>query len=160
MTELEKAARQALETLEGVIKAHGYKGGTPVEAVTALREALESGSQQEAHPVGRPEGIHHDATRTKCPITGRPYFMHIEHPKLGLVPTYGGPYDSYTVPILGGEPTDSWHEREMRCERYDHDQGYWVEGGEPIPLRLIHEDELFELEESTELQRHRSENGN
>ena len=38
---------QALDALEGVVHAHGYKGGTPVEAITALRQALEQPAQQE-----------------------------------------------------------------------------------------------------------------
>lgn len=40
IAELEKVVRQALGALEGVVHAHGYKGGTPVEAITALRRAL------------------------------------------------------------------------------------------------------------------------
>jgi len=31
------------------------------------------------------------------PITLRPFFMWIEHPERGMVPTYGGPFDSYTL---------------------------------------------------------------
>lgn len=31
------------------------------------------------------------------PITRYPLFMWINHPELGYVPTYGGPYDSYTL---------------------------------------------------------------
>ncbi|WP_199740033.1 hypothetical protein [Acidovorax sp. FJL06] len=96
------------------------------------------------------EGVHKDAYPEKCPITGRPYFMSLDHPELGMVPTYGGPYDSYTIPAPDGEPTDPWHERELRCERYDHDAGWWTEGGEPVPLRIIHEDVLFALEEHAE----------
>lgn len=55
-----------------------------------------------------------------CPITGLPFFMWIEHHETGqMVPTYGGPYDSYTIPV--------WHEDGSYCrERYDHDNGWWV----------------------------------
>lgn len=84
---------------------------------------------------------------SKCPITGRQFFMAIEHPKLGTVPTYGGPYDSYTIPHAEGEPHTPWHERELACYRYDHDLGGWVDGTEDVPLRIIHEDVLFGLEE-------------
>ncbi|MEE1886376.1 hypothetical protein [Pseudomonas carassii] len=35
----------------------------------------------------------------ECPITGRQFFMWIEHPDDGMVPTYGGPFDSYTIPV-------------------------------------------------------------
>lgn len=41
MTTLEQAARQALEALNDIVKARNYEVGTPVEAVAALREALE-----------------------------------------------------------------------------------------------------------------------
>lgn len=54
-----------------------------------------------------------------CTITGLPFFMWIEHHKTGRkVPTYGGPYDSYTIPVFDGE---------SYCrERYDHDRGGWL----------------------------------
>jgi hypothetical protein len=76
-----------------------------------------------------------------CPITGRPYFMHIEHPDLGEVPTYGGPFDSYTTPAVD----DSDGDRELRCERYDHDRGEWIEGGEPSGLYLVTEAQLRDV---------------
>lgn len=91
-------------------------------------------------------GPSRDLHPEKCPITGRPFFMVLDHPELGPVPTYGGPFDSYTIPAPEGEPTDPWHERELRCERFDHDAGYWVEGGEPIPLRIVHDDVLDQLQ--------------
>lgn len=91
-------------------------------------------------------GPSRDLYPEKCPITGRPFFMVLDHPELGPVPTYGGPFDSYTIPAPEGEPTDPWHERELRCERFDHDAGYWVEGGEPIPLRIVHDDVLDQLQ--------------
>lgn len=54
-----------------------------------------------------------------CPITGRPFFMWIEHYATGcMVPTYGGPFDSYTLPTRG-------EDGEFECERYDHDEGAW-----------------------------------
>lgn len=60
-----------------------------------------------------PEGV-----PEKCPITGLPYFMTIEHPDLGEVPTYGGPYYSYTIPELDDEG--------FYCRyKYDHDEGCW-----------------------------------
>jgi hypothetical protein len=55
-----------------------------------------------------------------CPITGRPFFMWIEHYMTGsMVPTYGGPYDSYTIPVCDDDGS-------YCCERYDHDRGGWV----------------------------------
>ena len=54
-----------------------------------------------------------------CPITGKPFFMWIGHPKHGDVPAYGGPYDSYTIPVRHEDGS-------FCCERYDHDNGWWV----------------------------------
>lgn len=57
-----------------------------------------------------------------CPITGRPFFRWISHPvKNRYVPTYGGPYDSYTIPVK--QPDGSFE-----CERYDEDEGRWCDG--------------------------------
>lgn len=56
-----------------------------------------------------------------CPVTKRPFFMWLEHPGGGMVPTYGGPYDSYTIPVVDSDG-------EFSCERYDHDEGAWVDG--------------------------------
>ncbi|UUE37931.1 hypothetical protein L0Y26_08470 [Pectobacterium aroidearum] len=59
-----------------------------------------------------------------CPdydqITGREFFLWIEHPTLGYVPTYGGPYDSYTLPERDADG-------EFFVHRYDHDEGAWVD---------------------------------
>ncbi|EIB9637966.1 hypothetical protein K9U54_004897 [Escherichia coli] len=68
--------------------------------------------------------------------------MWIEHPKLGNVPTYGGPLDSYTIPTKDSDG-------EFSCERYDHDFGGWVES-ECLGLYLIDDEEqcrVYELEE-------------
>lgn len=54
------------------------------------------------------------------PITRYPLFMWINHPELGYVPTYGGPYDSYTM-------TERDENGEFYRHRYDHDRGGWVE---------------------------------
>ena len=82
-----------------------------------------------------------DSTRwcpDKCPITRRDFFMWIEHPKKGMVPTYGGPFDSYTIPEMDDSPDLPYHERELLCAHYDHDAGYWKED-EILPLRVCHE---------------------
>lgn len=60
-----------------------------------------------------------------CPITGSKFWGNIEHPELGLVATYGGPFDTYTIPVLEKDG-------ELRSERFDQDAGDWVEGGEPM----------------------------
>lgn len=77
-----------------------------------------------------------------CPITGRRFFLWIEHPELGYVPTYGGPHDSYTIPTRDSDG-------EFSCERYDHDFGGWVDG-ECVGAYLIDDDEqsrVYELEQ-------------
>ncbi|MES2415149.1 MAG: hypothetical protein V4614_15185 [Pseudomonadota bacterium] len=84
----------------------------------------------------------------KCPITRRPFFMVIDHPTMGAVPTYGGPYDSYTIPVMQGESDQQMHQRELDVEHFDHDRGHWVET-ETIPLRVIHDDFLPDDEPPT-----------
>lgn len=85
----------------------------------------------------------------RCPITMRPFFMWIEHPTLGYVPTYGGPYDSYTIPTPDNLPEDNgkleWFDIEFTCYRYDHDEGYWLECGEDPSMRIVTEEKLIEL---------------
>jgi hypothetical protein len=76
----------------------------------------------------------------KCPVTGRDFFLVIDHPILGNVATYGGPYDSYTIP--------EWNGEEFRSERFDHDTGEWVEGGEPYPFILVDESEFIKMLEA------------
>lgn len=82
-----------------------------------------------------------------CPVTLRPFFMWIEHPELGEVPTYGGPFDSYTLaqpsnlPDAGSIPRN---EVEYECLRYDHDEGAWVEY-ELTAMTVISEDEFLRL---------------
>lgn len=77
-----------------------------------------------------------------CPITGRKFFMWIEHWETGKdVPTYGGPYDSYTIPVKDSDGTFS-------CERYDHDAGKWMTEGmgwECVGLMLV-DDQSFVVE--------------
>lgn len=82
-----------------------------------------------------------------CPVTFSRFFMWIEHPKKGWLPTYGGPFDSYTIP----EPNYDEHKRpfarfdvEYTQERYDHDAGMWVES-ETVDIRTITEEKLIEL---------------
>lgn len=70
-----------------------------------------------------------------CPVTGRPFFMILEGEDGEEFATYGGPFDSYTIP--------EWNEedKEFRSDRYDHDAGNWVEGGEPYPFIIVDESE-------------------
>jgi hypothetical protein len=75
----------------------------------------------------------------KCPITGLPFFMNIYHPELGMIATYGGPFDSYTIPTA-----DDDDEGCFRSERFDHDFGDWIEGGEPWPIHQVTAHEFVE----------------
>lgn len=67
-----------------------------------------------------------------CPITSEPFFMWIEHHATGQsVPTYGGPYDSYTIPEK--DQNGSY------CrERYDHDEGCWrLDDVEDVGVQIV-----------------------
>lgn len=106
-----------------------YQAGG-AELVEALEKAQRAGN------------INNQWKPDACPITGRGFFMWIEHPELGYVPTYGGPYDSYTIPTRDSDG-------EFSCERYDHDVGGWVDG-ECVGAYLIDDDEqcrVYELEQ-------------
>lgn len=72
-----------------------------------------------------------------CPITGRPFFMWIGHWKTGTsVPTYGGPFDSYTLPTKGEDGS-------FECEHYDHDRGGWlIDEIQDLGLKLV-DDQSF-----------------
>lgn len=71
-----------------------------------------------------------------CPITGLPFFMWIEHYLHGRVPTYGGPFDSYTIP-------ERSEDGEYLRERYDHDEGGWlVDEVEDVGLKVVAESVL------------------
>lgn len=94
--------------------------------------------------VGKVNEQHKTNWPDKCPITRRDFFMEIDG-----VPTYGGPYDSYTIPEMLGTPEQPWHERELFVRRFDHDEGCWVDD-EVISQRVIHDgvlDELLDLKE-------------
>lgn len=71
---------------------------------------------------------------TVCPITKRRFFMMVPHPTAGWVPTYGGPFDSYTVPTLD-------EDGELWCEIYDHDRRGWLNYRDRVGLRVVKTDE-------------------
>ena len=109
--------------------------------VGKLRVELEE-VKQHAEELSETNAVRNQWRPDICPITGRAFFMWIEHPTLGNVPTYGGPLDSYTIPTKDGDG-------EFSCERYDHDFGGWVES-ECLGLYLIDDREqcrVYELEE-------------
>ena len=108
--------------------------------VLALLDELEAAEKQIAES-SKAASVSSQWKPDVCPITGRKFFMWIDHPMLGYVPTYGGPFDSYTIPTRDSDG-------EFSCERYDHDLGNWREG-ECIGLYLIDDDEqcrVYELE--------------
>jgi len=87
-----------------------------------------------------------------CSITFRPFFMWIDHPELGLVPTYGGPFDSYTIPTpdLPESKKVKLCDVEYTTFRFDHDAGSWIDEEEDSGLRVIAETHLLELEDRIE----------
>lgn len=128
----EAVVKQALEALKPLtadaeLRGDSFPEGNELhrmadagfKTLTALREALEVDNkgvnaltEQAAELVAWCPDV--------CPITGLPFFMWIEHHETGQnVPTYGGPYDSYTIPV---RDKDGSYCR----ERYDHDNGWWV----------------------------------
>lgn len=79
-----------------------------------------------------------------CPITGLPFFMWITHHKTNeWVPTYGGPYDSYTIPVKDAEG-------DYIRERYDHDRGGWlVDEVEDVGVQIV-DSQLYTSEDDPE----------
>ncbi|MCU1787716.1 hypothetical protein CUU54_02440 [Pectobacterium polaris] len=75
-----------------------------------------------AEPV--PQAVSQSSNARWCPsvdpISGSKLFIWMEHPTLGCVPTYGGPYDSFTL-------TERDENGEFFRHRYDHDEGAWVD---------------------------------
>lgn len=100
--------------------------------VERLNSSLEVEEVEQPSQV-KSEGVLKNPTFVECPITRRPYFMDLEHPERGIVPTFGGPFDSYTIP----EPDEDC---QLRSERFDHDRGEWIEGGEPLDLWIVEEE--------------------
>lgn len=114
---------------------------TTAKAFLEAEEKLEAAEKRIAG-LSRAASVNSQWKPDVCPVTGRKFFMWIEHETLGYVPTYGGPFDSYTIPTRDSSG-------EFSRERYDHDLGGWV-GGEFIGLYLIDDDEqcrVCELEE-------------
>ncbi|MCY6405464.1 ead/Ea22-like family protein [Escherichia coli] len=123
------------------IKSRDQENEDIALTVGKLRVELEE-VKQHAEELSETKAVRNQWRPDLCPITGRAFFMWIEHPTLGNVPTYGGPLDSYTIPTKDGDG-------EFSCERYDHDFGGWVES-ECLGLYLIDDREqcrVYELEE-------------
>ncbi|EAB2012011.1 ead/Ea22-like family protein [Salmonella enterica subsp. salamae] len=138
-------AEKRVSELECIATDYGVKFQKAQDALK--HQALLHKSQMEAAEkrlagLSKAASVNSQWKPDVCPVTGRKFFMWIEHETLGYVPTYGGPFDSYTIPTRDSSG-------EFSCERYDHDFGGWV-GGEFIGLYLIDDDEqcrVCELEE-------------
>ncbi|HIB1645016.1 TPA: ead/Ea22-like family protein [Salmonella enterica subsp. enterica serovar Muenchen] len=138
-------AEKRVSELECIATDYGVKFQKAQDALK--HQALLHKSQMEAAEkrlagLSKAASVNSQWKPDVCPVTGRKFFMWIEHETLGYVPTYGGPFDSYTIPTRDSSG-------EFSCERYDHDLGGWV-GGEFIGLYLIDDDEqcrVCELEE-------------
>lgn len=78
-----------------------------------------------------------------CPFTGLSFFMFIESMNGDgvMVPTYGGPFDSYTIPERDADG-------DYTRRRYDHDRGGWlVDEVEIIGVRLVEDWKVPDLED-------------
>lgn len=73
-----------------------------VEENEELKRKLETAEKQIVE-LSRAANVNNQWKPEVCPVTGRQFFMWIEHPALGYVPTYGGPFDSYTIPTRGSD---------------------------------------------------------
>jgi|GEM_PF-398721 len=139
--EVVQALLDELERNQQYIKRRDQENEDIALTVGKLRVELEE-VKQHAEELSETNAVRNQWRPDICPITGRAFFMWIEHPTLGNVPTYGGPLDSYTIPTKDGDG-------EFSCERYDHDFGGWVES-ECLGLYLIDDREqcrVYELEE-------------
>jgi hypothetical protein len=122
------ADREASEMLQDVILCeHGFMIEKPQDQTPPPAPLVEPPAQTLC------EGPLSNPTFAECPITRRPYFMDLGHPERGVVPTFGGPFDSYTIP-------ERDEDGQLRCERYCHDRGDWIEGGEPLNLWVVDEE--------------------
>ncbi|MDJ4950429.1 ead/Ea22-like family protein [Salmonella enterica] len=137
IAELEKGHQEAAKQINSwrrLAKQNIAERGKDISELEAARQRIAE--------LSKAASVNNHWKPDVCPITGRMFFMWIEHETLGYVPTYGGPFDSYTIPTRDSSG-------EFSCERYDHDLGGWVEG-EFIGLYLIDDDEqcrVCELEE-------------
>jgi hypothetical protein len=75
-----------------------------------------------------------------CPFTGRKFWGNIEHPELGVVATYGGPFDTYTLPQRDADDPSYY------VYRFDQDAGAWVDGVQDIGVAVV-DDQLYTSEE-------------
>lgn len=137
--EFRDAAGAILEALEPLKKIGADLSNCPADAKRSLErmraEAGREAIEKKTWEIENGTSYHPE----NCPVTGRPFFMTIEDESGKMVATYGGPFDSYTIPEWNAE------DDEFRSERYDHDAGTWVDGGEPYAIILRDEQEWLRL---------------
>lgn len=133
-----RQAREKLKAAEHTAAVDHEAACSLVEENEELKRKLETAEKQIVE-LSRAANVNNQWKPEVCPVTGRQFFMWIEHPALGYVPTYGGPFDSYTIPTRGSDG-------EFSRERYDHDFGGWREG-ECTGLYLTDDDELCRVHE-------------
>lgn len=125
--------------LLGAVKSLHESHATKAERIAELERSLEE--------VRRARDIQNEALeRLVDPITGDAFFsiMGKGDPAEEWHATFGGPYDSYTLCERDPDGENLLFSR----ERYDHDQGHWVEGTERVSGMLI-DDESGEAEART-----------
>lgn len=141
MSEQTKKCRDCRETVIGENYISLRDGSViheqPEQCIALMKLTIDSLRQPPPPPAVR-VSVDPAFEGTKCPFTHRVYMMHLDHEELGWVPTYGGPFDSYTIPV----PDEDGN---LYSERYDHDEGGWIEGGEPIGVMLVSDEEYAEL---------------
>lgn len=128
-----RLAREYHDAMLGTERAFARMKALAHERAQALWrprvEALERALDNERRRVV----LLRQAIERPCPITGDEFFAVMAHPDRGMIPTYGGPRDSYG-PCERTEPHGDlyrWH--------IDHDQGLWTEL-EGLGLRVVDPD--------------------
>lgn len=116
---LTDAQREAIATDHGLFRFMMADQPTCERMVAGFVRAILAAASGPVESVNQPAGL------ANCPITGNKFWGNIDHPELGMVATYGGPLDTYTIPVRGEDD-------ELRSERFCQDRGDWIEGGEPM----------------------------
>ncbi|WP_330983653.1 MULTISPECIES: hypothetical protein [Enterobacterales] len=96
------------------------QGVSQMEFARQLQSRAESAEQKKVAELTAATNTNKQWKPDTCPISGRPFFLWLDHPELGYVPTYGGPYDSFTL-------AEKDENGEFFAHRYDHDEGCWVD---------------------------------
>ena len=155
MTEAERKHRSAIASVVDELQATetNHRGDPPTAQLAGIKWALSEIERQTTaakKACEKNKRLDHLLKNRwcpdVCPITLLPFFMWIDHPDFGCVPTYGGPHDSYTIPEPEVGRCDNRHDVEYIRYRYDHDLGGWLIGEcEQVKERVVLEDTLIGL---------------